>query len=399
MARSSIPLERGLLVEGRYRLLRPLGSGGSAWVWAARDESLGREVALKVLSGSTVQGGHERERLKREAELLAALDHPRITTVFDFAETVGQDGTGHPILVTELVDGESLAARLERGALRPEEALSVCAQVADALTAAHRAGVVHRDVKPGNVMLGPDGAKLLDFGISRRETDVELTGQVLIGTPACMAPEQWRGGTAEPASDVYALGCLLYWCMSGHGPYPDREITALGMSHLLADPPMLPFTGQDRAAVDEIYEACVRKDPADRPSSGEVAAVLAGRVGPRLPNRADHPADVRRPTRRALLAAYSMSAGAMLVFSLVLTLALAGGSPAGQPLLGTATATPPHSSAPGAKASSSSGVIGAGDVAPPSSGANPTQGTTNAKKDNAGHHRGHGNGDPSSSSS
>ena len=278
MARSSIPLEQGLLVEGRYRLLRPLGSGGSAWVWAARDESLGREVALKVLTGSTVQGGHERERLKREAELLAALDHPRITTVFDFAETFAQDGTGHPILVTELVDGESLAARLERGALRPEEALSVCAQVADALTAAHRAGVVHRDVKPGNVMLGPGGAKLLDFGISRRETDVDLTGQALIGTPACMAPEQWRGGTAEPASDVYALGCLLYWCMSGHGPYPDREITALGMSHLLADPrrclspvriapPSRRYTKPACARIRPIGRAPVRLPPSSRAGS------------------------------------------------------------------------------------------------------------------------------------
>lgn len=393
MARSSIRLERGVLVEGRYRLLRPLGSGGSAWVWAALDELLGREVALKVLSCFAVQGGRERERFKREAELLAVLDHPRITTVFDFAETAGQDGAGHPFLVTELVEGESLASRLERGALGAEEALSVCAQVADALSAAHGAGVVHRDVKPGNVMLGPDGAKLLDFGISRRETDVELTGQVLIGTPACMAPEQWRGGTAEPASDVYALGCLLYWCMSGHGPYPDREITALGMSHLLADPPALPFTGRQRADVHEIYEACARKDPADRPSAGEVAAVLAGRGLTRpttRAGRADRPGDARWPTGRSLVAVYLISACAVLVLSLVLTLSLAGGGSAGQPSAATATAVPAQSSAPAAKPNASSHIIGVGEAAPPSSGATPKQGATNTKNGNSGQHHGHG---------
>lgn len=193
------PWEQDLLVAGRYRLLHRLGSGSSAQVWAARDESLGREVALKALSGSTAQGGHERERLKREARLLAALDHPRITTVFDFVEIVGQDGTTYPFLVTELLDGESLSARLERGPLPPAEALTVCAQVADALATAHGSGVVHRDVKPGNVMLTAYGATLLDFGNSRRDTDTDLTGQVFIGTPACMAPEQWNGQPAQSA--------------------------------------------------------------------------------------------------------------------------------------------------------------------------------------------------------
>ena len=335
MISSVIPLEPEQLVAGRYRLLRPLGSGGSAYVWAALDESLGRHVALKALSGSSIQGGHERERLEREAQLLAALDHPRITTVFDFAENVEQDGTAHPFLVTELLDGENLSDRLKRGPLPPEEALTVCAQVADALATAHGSGVVHRDVKPGNVMLTPHGATLLDFGISRRQTDTDLTGAVLIGTPACMAPEQWRGETAQPASDVYALGCLLYTCLTGHAPYPDRELPALGLSHLLADPPELPLIGEHYAAADEVYQACMRKDPAERPSASEVAASLDVSAQPAVsitqtvtPERTR--TGIRRwPQRRRFwVAAYVTSVSAVLAVSIALPLTRGNETPA-----------------------------------------------------------------------
>jgi len=359
------PWEQDLLVAGRYRLLRQLGSGSSAHVWAARDESLGREVALKALSGSTAQGGHERERLKREACLLAALNHPRITTVFDFVEIVAQDGTTHPFLVTEILDGESLSARLERGPLPPAEALTICAQVAGALATAHSSGVVHRDVKPGNVMLTEHGAILLDFGISRRDTDTDLTGKVLIGTPASIAPEQWNGQPAQPASDVYALGCLLYWCLSGHAPYHEREIPALGMSHLLADPPSLPLGGRHGAAVETLYLACVRKNPAERPNARDVAAVLEVRAQSRLLTAHSNPSTTIPPTaetenavtpetaetsraaetakaaarpwfgarlrgrRRTRLAAYAASASAVLAASIALPLMQTAGSPGG----------------------------------------------------------------------
>jgi serine/threonine-protein kinase len=274
MEQSPFVLEPGALIAERYRLMRPLGSGGSAYVWSARDEALGREVAVKILSGSASQGGRERERLHREARLLALLEHPRITTVYDYMETVGPDQTCNPVLVTELVHGSDLRDRLEQGPLPPEAAFTVCAEVAEALAAAHRAGIVHRDVKPANVMMTERGAKLLDFGISRRDADTDLTGQVAIGTPACMAPEQWQGQPAQPASDVYALGCMLYWCLSGHAPYAEREMPALGVAHLTEEAPELPAGAHGNAAISELYRACTRKDPGNRPSAADAANVL-----------------------------------------------------------------------------------------------------------------------------
>jgi serine/threonine-protein kinase len=403
-----IALEPGRLVAGRYRLLRPLGSGGSAHVWAARDESLGREVAVKALSGSTAQGGHERERLQREAQLLAALDDPRITTVFDYAETVAEDGTRHPVLVTELVEGANLGVLLKSGPLQAQQALTVCAQVAEALAVAHRSGVVHRDVKPSNVMLTVDGAKLLDFGISRRDTDTDLTGNVLIGTPACMAPEQWRGQGALPASDVYALGCLLSWCLSGHAPYADRELPALGIAHLQDAPPPLPLPGRHRA-VDEIYRACLRKDPASRPTAAQVAAVFGAADVRPVPVRVHDPegtatVSMRPPRHRGRLAAILGCVGLALVAAIVLPLTLmtshsGGHGPAGS---GATTKSPSPtrtvstaglanaanavsvSATPGTGATQTHGAIGVSDT----DGIGNGKGKSGQKKG-----RGHGQGD------
>ncbi|HET9168795.1 MAG TPA: serine/threonine-protein kinase [Actinospica sp.] len=367
--------EAGQLVTGRYRLLRRLGSGGSAQVWAARDEALGREVALKSLCSVSRQGGRERERLEREARLLAALQHPRITAVYDFAETDEPDdgARGHPFLVTELLDGESLSTRLERGPLSPAEARTVCAQVAEALAAAHGSGVVHRDVKPGNVMLTSRGAVLLDFGISRHESDVDLTGKLVLGTPACMAPEQWRGSGACPASDVYGLGCLIYWCLSGHVPFPQRELSALGLAHLLADPPALPLNGPEATEFDAVYQACVRKDPDERPSAREVADALG--------RRAELPTISMPPTRRrAKFAASVVAASAVLAASVVL------------PLTRQIDASPTPSTASTTQTSrttavtATTGAASAGGTRAPSSAAAPVAFTTAAT-------RGGGNGD------
>lgn len=272
-----ISLHPGTLITDRYQLLRPLGSGGTAHVWAALDISLNREVAVKILSANSA-GPAERERLRREARVLAALEHPRITMVFDFVEVADHSGAVVPVLVTELLDGMSLEDRLRSGPMEPDTAIQVCAQLADALAVAHRAGITHRDVKPGNAMLTSRGLKLLDFGIARGEADTRLTGTMMvIGTPVCMAPEQWSGRGAQPASDVYALGCVLYWCLAGHTPYPSGDLGALGMAHLQAPPPPLPVAVP--AAVVDLYLACMAKDPAHRPTSEQAHAVLAAPAG------------------------------------------------------------------------------------------------------------------------
>ena len=263
----------GLIAE-RYRLLHPLGSGASATVWAAVDETLGRQVALKLLSGSAADDENERDQLRREARALAALTHPHIIVVFDFLETPGLDGAVQPVLVTELLEGQSLATRLAEGPLPWHEALAVCGELADALTAAHRAGIVHRDVTPANVMRTGSGAKLLDFGIAKAAAEDGTVNGMTVGTPVCMAPEQLAGHTALPASDVYALGCVLHWCLVGRPPFPDKDSTWLSHAHMHAAPPPLAVAGLPQGT-NEFYLACLAKDPAQRPTAEQAAQALA----------------------------------------------------------------------------------------------------------------------------
>ncbi len=278
---SAIP---GTLIADRYRLLRPLGSGSSATVWEAADTALDRTVALKLLHGSALADPTERERLRREAKALARLAHPRITIAFDYLEQRQPDGTPQPVLVTELLHGTALSDRLRASPLRAAEAVTVCAQLADALRAAHDAGIVHRDVKPGNVMLTASGAKLLDFGIAQAASDSNLTGNMAIGTPACMAPEQLTGHGAVPASDVYALGCVLYWCLTGHAPYESPDVTQVAQAQLYAPAPPLNVGGLSPIVAD-VYMRCMAKDAAQRPSAAEVYARLSQASAPPTPQR------------------------------------------------------------------------------------------------------------------
>ena len=226
----------GRRLGGRYRVEALLATGGMGEVWAARDLLLNRAVAVKVLGGALAGDGRAAERLRREARAAARLEHPSIARVLDLGE---QDG--RPYLVMELLEGESLAARIDRaGAMAAPEAARVVAAVADALEAAHRAGVVHRDVKPGNVFLTSDGeVKVLDFGIASAAGEAALTTGEMLGTPAYLAPERVLGHPATPAADIYALGVVLYELLAGRRPFDGSDIE-LAMIHVHAHPAPSP---------------------------------------------------------------------------------------------------------------------------------------------------------------
>lgn len=226
------------MIAGRYRLDREIGRGGSGTVHLALDEVLGRQVAIKrvgLIPGSDSAG---LERAEREARLAAALNHPNVVSVFDLV-----DENDVRWLVMEYVDGETLSERVRRsGPLDPAEAAALLAQTADALVEAHDNGIVHRDVKPSNIMIAEGGAKLSDFGIARSADDVSLTQTGLVtGSPAYLAPEVASGSSATPASDVWSLGATLYHAVTGRPPY-DVGDNLLGALYQIVheDPPRLP---------------------------------------------------------------------------------------------------------------------------------------------------------------
>ncbi|TMQ91994.1 serine/threonine protein kinase, partial [Actinomadura soli] len=261
----------------RYRLERPLGAGGMATVWRAVDLVLDRPVAVKVPK----EGWPEEftRRLRQEAKAAAGLTHPSITGVYDYGEHMtasgGPGGSSPqrqhvPYVVMELLDGESLAARLSRGSLPWQEAAAICARVADALAAAHAAGIVHRDIKPANIFLTPVGVKVLDFGIAF--TGPSAFGGPVLGTPAYVAPELLSGSAPTPAADIFSLGVVL-----------QESVTGLPVST-----PALPKDVPDE--VDALCRRCLGEDPGSRPAAAETARVLAGAAGVQLAQFAPPPA-------------------------------------------------------------------------------------------------------------
>ncbi|MFY1635816.1 protein kinase domain-containing protein [Solwaraspora sp. WMMB335] len=272
--------DRGQLLGDRYRLIERLGTGGMSVVWRGYDEVLDRQVAIKVLAPQFAPDHAFRNRIRIEAQAAARLCHPHITNVYDYGEAVAAGAT-LPYVVMELVDGESLAVRLRREHILPwRGAVVACAEVASALAAAHAAGVVHRDVTPANVMLTSTGAKVVDFGISALagESDVGPDGN-LLGTPAYLAPERLNGGQVSPATDVYAVGLLLYRSLTGRLPWQAATITQMLRAHLHTAPGPMPRVAGLPTEVVELTTRCLTKHPADRPSSAEVAKSLAEAVG------------------------------------------------------------------------------------------------------------------------
>lgn len=253
---------------GRYRLGEEIATGGVGRVLLAEDLLLHRTVAVKVLRPDVASSAVALERFRREARAAAALSHPNIAAVYDF----GDDGGMH-YLVMEYVAGETLAERLWRGPLPTAEALSVATSIAEALGHAHHRGVVHRDVKPANVILGADGSvRVTDFGIARIRDEPAVTkrGHVM-GTAFYMAPEQARGEEAGSAADLYGFGALLFEVLTGRPPYDDPDPTVVVSRHLHSPVPLVRAESVPDSVV-RLVASLLAKDPSARP--GNASAVL-----------------------------------------------------------------------------------------------------------------------------
>jgi eukaryotic-like serine/threonine-protein kinase len=262
------------ILSDRYELGPELGHGGMARVLRGTDRQLGRHVAIKVLSPPYDRDQAFVERFRREAHAAARLNHPSIVAVYD---TGSDDGTHY--IVTELVEGETLADLLEReGPLPPRRAVDVATEVTRALEAAHERGVVHRDVKPGNVMLTPEGrVKVVDFGIARAAGVESLTRSGLVlGSAPYLSPEQARGEPGDERSDIYALGCVLYEMLTGHPPFKADTPVATLYLHVHEQVPSPSSVRDVPADLEAIVLRCLEKDPAARfQAASELEQALA----------------------------------------------------------------------------------------------------------------------------
>ena len=278
----------GLTFGGRYQLSSRVAIGGMGEVWQATDLVIGRTVAIKILKDEYLGDPGFLERFRAEARHAALVNHEGIANVFDYGE---EDGSAY--LVMELVPGEALSAILERERVLPaDRVLDIVAQTSMALQAAHAAGLVHRDIKPGNLLITPDGrVKITDFGIARIADQVPLTatGQVM-GTVQYLSPEQASGHPASPTTDIYSLGIVAYEALAGRRPFTGESQVAIAMAQINETPPELPATVAE--PVRNLVYACIAKNPADRPASaahlaraaqalrrGDVAAAAAAVPG------------------------------------------------------------------------------------------------------------------------
>jgi serine/threonine protein kinase len=279
-------LAAGLLIADRYQLDRRIAVGGMGEVWEASDTRLGRSVAVKVLRPELSDDEEFLHRFRIEARTVASLDHTGIAAVHDYGEDDPTDnGRRTAYLVMELVRGEPLSAVIARGPIEAGETLRIIEETARALQAAHERGFVHRDVKPGNILVRNDGLiKITDFGIAKAADAVPVTRSgMVMGTAHYIAPEQASGSEAGPAGDVYSLGIVGFECLAGHRPFRAESAVAVAMMQVRDEPPPLPATVPLR--VRELIESVLVKDPAQRyATGGEFAeAVAAVRRGEAMP--------------------------------------------------------------------------------------------------------------------
>ena len=287
---------------GTYRLISKLGAGGMGEVWRAEDTKLLRHVAIKILPQVMAQDPEWKERFVREARTIAQLNHPNIATIYSIEED------SDPMFIAmELVEGESLAAKIARGPLAPSEAIRIASQTADALSEAHAKGIVHRDIKPDNILVARRLVKVLDFGIAKQigGTDkATLTqGGMIIGTPHYMSPEQALGRSVDARTDIFALGVVLYEALSGKRPFSGASVTETIMQIVMNDPEdittVAPSTPRGLA---DVVRRCLKKQPDERYASADdlIAALAALKKSSGVRHRDDAPTvpTVRPQTER-----------------------------------------------------------------------------------------------------
>jgi serine/threonine protein kinase len=295
----------------RYRLTERIAGGGMGEVWQAEDTVLGRTVAVKLLRREYADDPTFLARFRNEARHSAGLSHPGIALVYDFGEGTEENG-GSPYLVMEHVPGEPLSAIVSReGTLPPDRTLDVIGQAALGLQAAHDAGVVHRDVKPGNILVTPDGVvKVTDFGIARATNAVPLTRTgAIMGTAYYISPEQASGRPVTPASDVYSLGIVAYECLTGRRPFDGDTPVSVALAQVSQEPPALP--ADLPGPVRELVMRMLAKDPADRPASAGELGEEALAMRPAVAAATARAAPPTPPTRTMPLvgAAYDDTSG------------------------------------------------------------------------------------------
>ncbi|GLW33041.1 serine/threonine-protein kinase [Actinoplanes regularis] len=289
-------LSAGHLLDNRYRLDERIATGGMGDVWCGTDVVLGRVVAVKVLRTAMLDDPEFAARFYGEARMMAAFRHPGVVEVYDYAEA-GDSGGPEKVayLVMAFVEGEPLSNRVKQGPIPVDETLSIVAQAADALHAAHEAGIVHRDIKPGNLIVKPSGAVILiDFGVARSNAMTSMTGlNAIVGTALYMAPEQVAKGNLTPGTDVYALGAVAYHCIAGYPPFDGDNALQVALRHLEDEPEPLP--SYVPFEVRELIARAMAKQPADRfASAAEFAEAAYAAVG--------SPKDWKRLTGTSLIA-------------------------------------------------------------------------------------------------
>ncbi|MCP2638350.1 serine/threonine protein kinase [Microbacterium sp. HD4P20] len=316
---------QGVTFGGRYELDSRIAIGGMGEVWEATDHVIGRTVAIKILKDEYMGDPGFLERFRAEARHAALVNHEGIASVFDYGEE-----NGSAFLVMELVPGEALSTILERdGSLSTDKTLDIVAQTSLALQAAHAAGLVHRDIKPGNLLITPDGrVKITDFGIARIADQVPLTatGQVM-GTVQYLSPEQASGHPASPATDIYSLGIVAYESLAGKRPFTGESQVAIAMAQINEQPP--PLSATVAAPVQNLVMAMIAKKPEDRPASAAAVARAATAL--------------RRGDVAAAVAAVPAVAGGVVAADAATQLLTAGGE------TGAATRIMPAPGEPGAE--------------------------------------------------